>query len=67
MSQANATASSFTTHDPATGEVLATLPVNSKADVDAAVQAARAAQPAWAAVDPTRRTRLLIRLAELVE
>ena len=67
MSQVGATARSFETVDPATGEVLATLPVAGRAEVDAAVQTAAAAQPAWAAVDPTRRTRLLIRLAELVE
>jgi acyl-CoA reductase-like NAD-dependent aldehyde dehydrogenase len=67
VDQASATASFFETRDPATGEVLQTLPRASREDVDAAVQAARAAQPAWAAVDPTRRTRLLIRLAELVE
>ncbi|MFL6570367.1 MAG: aldehyde dehydrogenase family protein [Burkholderiales bacterium] len=67
MDQARATAASFESVDPATGEVLATLPVSSEADVDAAVSAAREAQPAWAAVDPTRRTRLLIRLAELVD
>jgi aldehyde dehydrogenase (NAD+) len=66
VDQARATAS-FESVDPATGEVLATLPVSSEADVDAAVSAAREAQPAWAAVDPTRRTRLLIRLAELVD
>jgi acyl-CoA reductase-like NAD-dependent aldehyde dehydrogenase len=67
VSHAAATSASFETRDPATGELLATLPIASQADVDAAVTAARAAQPAWAAVDPTRRTRLLIRLAELVE
>ena len=67
MSQAAASPPSFTTRDPATGQVLATLPVASEGDVDAAVRAARAAQPAWAAVDPTQRTRLLIRLAELVD
>ena len=66
MSRAHATAS-FETRDPATGEVLATLALGSEADVDAAVAATRAAQPAWAAVDPTRRTRLLIRLAELID
>ncbi|HEY1276181.1 MAG TPA: aldehyde dehydrogenase family protein [Thermoleophilaceae bacterium] len=66
MDQPSATAT-FDTVDPATGEVLASLPLGSPGDVDAAVAAARAAQPAWAAVDPTRRTRLLVRLAELVE
>jgi acyl-CoA reductase-like NAD-dependent aldehyde dehydrogenase len=63
----SATAATFDTVDPATGEVLATLPLASPGDVDAAVEAARAAQPAWAAMDPTRRTRLLMRLAELIE
>jgi acyl-CoA reductase-like NAD-dependent aldehyde dehydrogenase len=67
VSQADATASSFDTRDPATGEVLATLPVASADEVAAAVALARTAQPAWAAVDPTRRTRLLVRLAELVD
>jgi acyl-CoA reductase-like NAD-dependent aldehyde dehydrogenase len=62
-----ASTETFASLDPATGEVLAHLPLASPSDVDAAVQAARAAQPEWAALDPTRRTKLLIRLAELVE
>src|SRR3954470_1875034 len=66
VNPAGATAT-FSTVDPATGEVLAELPIAGEAEVDAAVQAARAAQPAWAAVDPTRRTRILVRLAELVD
>ena len=37
------------------------------ADVDAAVAAARAAQPAWAALAPLRRARVLFRLADLLE
>jgi acyl-CoA reductase-like NAD-dependent aldehyde dehydrogenase len=67
VDQVNATAATFETTDPATGEVLAQLPVAGEDDVDAVVGKARAAQPAWAAVDPTRRTRLLVALAELVE
>jgi acyl-CoA reductase-like NAD-dependent aldehyde dehydrogenase len=63
----SATATTFDTVDPATGEVLASLPLASREDVDAAVEAARAAQPGWAAVEPTRRTRLLVRLSELIE
>jgi acyl-CoA reductase-like NAD-dependent aldehyde dehydrogenase len=62
-----ATSAAFDSVDPATGEVLASLPLSSAADVDAAVTAAREAQPAWAALDPARRTRLLIGLAELIE
>ena len=53
--------------DPATGEVLATLPVCGLDEVDAAVQAARAAQAEWAAADPMHRTRVLMRVAALVE
>ena len=67
MDQASATAATFDTVDPATGEVLASLPLASHEQVEAAVAAARDAQVGWAAVDPTRRTRLLIRLAELIE
>jgi acyl-CoA reductase-like NAD-dependent aldehyde dehydrogenase len=58
---------SFDTVDPATGEVLATLPIAGAAEVDSAVELARAAQPAWAALDPTARTKILVRLSELVE
>jgi acyl-CoA reductase-like NAD-dependent aldehyde dehydrogenase len=57
----------FDSVDPATGEVLATLPVCGQAEVDAATRAARAAQAAWAAADPMHRTRVLMRVAALVE
>jgi acyl-CoA reductase-like NAD-dependent aldehyde dehydrogenase len=57
----------FETLDPATGEVLAVLPLASREDVDAAVARARAAQPAWAALDPTARTRLLVRVSQLID
>jgi acyl-CoA reductase-like NAD-dependent aldehyde dehydrogenase len=57
----------FETRDPATGETLAECALGSRADVDAAVAAARAAQPAWAALDPSRRAALLHALAALVE
>jgi acyl-CoA reductase-like NAD-dependent aldehyde dehydrogenase len=67
VDQASATAVSFETVDPATGEVLATLPVAQAQDVDSAVRAARAAQPQWAKVDPTQRTRLLVALAQAIE
>jgi acyl-CoA reductase-like NAD-dependent aldehyde dehydrogenase len=53
--------------DPATGEVLATLPVCGADEVDAAVESARAAQADWAAADPMHRTRVLLRVAALVE
>jgi acyl-CoA reductase-like NAD-dependent aldehyde dehydrogenase len=67
VDQGSATALSFETVDPATGEVLATLPVAQAAEIDVAVNAAHAAQPAWAKVDPTQRTRLLVALAQAIE
>ncbi|HWG89509.1 MAG TPA: aldehyde dehydrogenase family protein [Candidatus Thermoplasmatota archaeon] len=58
----------FETRNPATGEVLATLPAATTADVDAAVKAARAAfeNPAWRAMDPSERGRLLMKAAALI-
>jgi acyl-CoA reductase-like NAD-dependent aldehyde dehydrogenase len=47
--------------DPARGTVLAELPVDDAAAVDAAVARARAAQPAWAALPVRTRARLLKR------
>src|SRR3546814_9127356 len=41
--------------NPATGEVQARVALASDAELDAAVQSAKAAQPAWAAVNPQRR------------
>ncbi|HEX8100943.1 MAG TPA: aldehyde dehydrogenase family protein, partial [Actinomycetota bacterium] len=57
----------FDTLDPATASPLARLARGDKEDVDRAIRAARAAQPGWAAVDPMDRTRLLMRMAELVD
>ncbi|MCY1492567.1 Phenylacetaldehyde dehydrogenase [compost metagenome] len=59
----------FVSEDPATETPLAEVPAGKPADVDAAVQAARAAfgQGAWAAMRPSDRERLLLRLADLVE
>jgi malonate-semialdehyde dehydrogenase (acetylating) / methylmalonate-semialdehyde dehydrogenase len=48
--------------NPATGEVAALVPFSSAADVDAAVAAAREAQPAWAAVAPQKRARAVMAL-----
>jgi acyl-CoA reductase-like NAD-dependent aldehyde dehydrogenase len=67
VDQGSATGLSFETLDPATCEVLATLPIAQAEEVDEAVTAARRAQPAWAKVDPTQRTRLLVALAQAIE
>jgi malonate-semialdehyde dehydrogenase (acetylating)/methylmalonate-semialdehyde dehydrogenase len=50
--------------DPATGEVLARVPLSTTADVDAAAGAAREAQPGWATVPVTKRARALFALRE---
>ena len=50
--------------DPATGEVLARVPLSTLADVDAAAKAARAAQPGWAAVSVAKRARAVFALRE---
>jgi acyl-CoA reductase-like NAD-dependent aldehyde dehydrogenase len=53
--------------EPATEGVLETVPRAGVEEVDAAVERARAAFPAWAAVAPRDRARLLLRVAALVE
>ena len=50
--------------DPATGETVATVPLSGEVEVDAAVRAARAAQPEWRAVPPQKRARALLALRE---
>ncbi|MDE1954905.1 MAG: CoA-acylating methylmalonate-semialdehyde dehydrogenase [Betaproteobacteria bacterium] len=51
--------------NPALGEACAEVVLSGAADVDAAVAAARAAFPAWAATPPLRRARLMNRLLAL--
>ncbi|KOG39041.1 aldehyde dehydrogenase family protein [Streptomyces decoyicus] len=53
--------------NPATEEVVATVPTTSPQEVDAAVRRAAAAQEAWAAVAPGDRARILRRFAEVVD
>ncbi|MBV8237195.1 MAG: CoA-acylating methylmalonate-semialdehyde dehydrogenase, partial [Sphingomonas sp.] len=53
--------------DPNTGKVQARVTLGTKADLDRAVAAAQAAQPAWAATNPQRRARVMFRFKELVE
>jgi betaine-aldehyde dehydrogenase len=57
---------SFTTRNPATGEVLATIKVAGAAEIDAAVEAARKAQRAWAARTGAERGRILRRAADIL-
>jgi benzaldehyde dehydrogenase (NAD) len=53
--------------DKGTGEELAEAGVASEADVDRAVQSAKAAQPGWAALPYDERAGLLRRVARLME
>lgn len=53
--------------EPATGNVFARCPASRKQDVEQAVKAAQRAAPAWAATSPDERSRLLHRLADLLE
>ena len=50
--------------NPATGDTLARVPLSGGADLDAAVQAARAALPEWRAVSTIARARKLFDLRE---
>ncbi|KAF1690437.1 CoA-acylating methylmalonate-semialdehyde dehydrogenase [Pseudoxanthomonas koreensis] len=54
-------------YDPATGQVSARVPLADAAEVRAAVDAAHAAFPAWAATPPLQRARVMFRLRALVE
>ncbi|MEX2157273.1 MAG: aldehyde dehydrogenase family protein [Gemmatimonadales bacterium] len=57
----------FETINPATKAVLARVAQGSKADMDAAVAAARAAAPGWAGLTPHARARYLYALAREVQ
>ncbi len=58
----------FETHNPATGEVIATVAKATKKDVDKAVEAARAAFESgkWPRMTAAKRARLLNRIAEMM-
>lgn len=53
--------------DPATGEVWGSVPNATEIEVDAAVQAAKAAFPGWAALTAAERADYLLRIADEVE
>ena len=52
--------------DPNTGQVQALVPMGGKSEVDAAVASAAQAQQEWAAFNPQRRARVMMRFVELV-
>jgi malonate-semialdehyde dehydrogenase (acetylating)/methylmalonate-semialdehyde dehydrogenase len=53
--------------DPATGEVQARVELADPATLQDAVDSARAAQPAWAALNPQRRVQVMFRFKQLLE
>ena len=57
----------FDTADPSSGDKIASVAQGSPADIDAAVQAARSAFPAWQALTPHARARYLYVLARQVQ
>ena len=54
-------------YNPATGRVIARAPLSTRADLDAAVQAAKRAFPAWRDTPVVVRARKLFRFVELLE
>ncbi|KVN91654.1 2-hydroxymuconic semialdehyde dehydrogenase [Burkholderia ubonensis] len=57
----------FTTLNPATGDVITDVASGGEAEVDAAVRAAKAAFPKWANTPAKERAKLMRRLGELIE
>lgn len=57
----------FDAIDPATQELITTLPLADEEDVDRAVRSAQAAFRSWRKTTPAERTRLLLRAAALID
>src|SRR3712207_2788222 len=53
--------------NPATGETIAEVPRGSQADVDRAVEAAKAALPDWRETTPQERSEMLLKLADALD
>ena len=53
--------------NPATGEQSAILPLSTAAELDAAVQAAKKALPAWAEMPPLRRAKMMFAFKALLD
>ena len=53
--------------NPATGDVIAEMPLSGEEDVEQAVAAAKRAFPAWAATPPGERAAAIIKLADALE
>jgi len=53
-------------YNPATGEVQAKVPLASEEEMQMAVQVAQSVQPDWAAVNPQRRARVMMKFVDLL-
>ena len=53
--------------NPATGETIADVPEGTQADVDRAVEAAKAALPEWLETTPGERAEMLLKLADALD
>ncbi|HEV8602591.1 MAG TPA: gamma-aminobutyraldehyde dehydrogenase [Gaiellaceae bacterium] len=53
--------------NPATGETIAEVPQGAQADVDRAVEAAKAALPEWLETTPGERAEMLLKLADALD
>lgn len=62
-----ASADYFTTHNPATGAVLAEVAAGGEKEINQAVEAAKNAFPKWANTPMKERARLMRRLGELID
>ena len=62
-----ASGGTFDVFNPANGHVWAKAPDATREDAEAAIDAASAAQPAWAALPFTERARLLLKVADALE
>ena len=57
----------FDVNDPATGELVGKCPIADKSDLDAAVDAARAAFPAWSSLADEERQGLCHAIGQVIE
>ena len=53
--------------NPATGKIYTHFPDSNEDDLQRAIEAAERALPAWSALDPQKRFRILMRIADIIE
>ena len=56
----------YDAYNPSTGEVIAKVPCCTEGEVEAAIQAAKAAYPAWSATPVVKRVQVLYKLRDLI-